>query len=194
MKLTKDNYYLFAAGIGTAGLGVAVYNMYRTRKYRTTMLGLQNQNHRRAIGEYPSGENYGDDDGMGYLTDSFEMGAPENDLDNAYFDADSAASQVTSFSEGYVDRGAAKIENVLQSEAFQETLKNMGISISPETLNKKMIKNLLTAYGLFSVFMLLRNNFLKVGVVALAVYIATQNKDRVMTAFDSALSEVSTLT
>lgn len=186
MKLTKDNYYLFAAGIGATGLGVAVYNMYRTRKYRDTMLGLQDQSPIAKVVR-PSAN-------TGYLTDGFEMGAVEDDLNNAYFDADTAASTVSSFSESYVDRGTEKIETVLQSDAFQDTLKNMGISISPETLNKKMIKNLLTAYGLFSIFMVLRSNFLKVGVVALAIYVAMQNKDKVMTAFDSALSESSSLT
>lgn len=190
MKLTKDNYYLFAAGLGVAGLGLAINNMLKTKKYRETMLGLKKQespfqNVNESFGGF---DDWGDEHELGLETPF------SDDLDSPYHDFSDEVSLVSDFSSSYVDRGTSQIQSLLTSDTFINSMKDMGIKIEAKSINKEMIKNLLSAYGLFSLFMVAKGNALKIGVVGLAIYIAMQNKDKVQMLVNSGVKSMEKLT
>jgi hypothetical protein len=168
----KRDYQTLGLSIAGLGLGLAIINYVNTKKYRETMLGLQ----LKRQDEF-SGGLYFDEDDLGY----------EDEINSPYYDDDTTVSKISSFSESYADRGVDKIESLLQSDAFINTMREMGVDVKPEQLNKKLIKNILSAYGLFSLFVMAKNNFLKIGVISL-------NKDKIEMALNSAISDTNGLT
>jgi len=96
-------------------------------------------------------------------------------------------NSISSMASSYVDRGINQFQNLTENDRVQEVLKDMGLVSTVKSLNKERIKNILTAYALLKLMTSLKANFLKIGVIGLAGYMAYSNKDKLTSLYDSAV-------
>ncbi len=96
----------------------------------------------------------------------------------------------SSFADSYISRGFNQFKLVSEQEKVQEVLKDMGLSSSVRSLNKDRVKNILAAYALYRMFVGLKTNIFKVGIVGLGAYLAISNKEKLTALYDSATEMV----
>ncbi len=94
------------------------------------------------------------------------------------------ASMVHTQVEQYVEKGASQLANALSTPQAQKVLEDLGLKTYVQDLNKQKIINVLAAYGMWSVIRGLKNNFVKVGVLGLGIWVVSQNSEKIKTAFN----------
>ena len=101
----------------------------------------------------------------------------------------SEAELLSQTAKQYSDRLVDQIMLAKNTPAVQQTLSDLGLQTYIKDVNKEMVKNLLTAYGAFAIAMALKNNLLKVGVAGLAIWLFTQNKDKMQMAINNIIPD-----
>lgn len=92
---------------------------------------------------------------------------------------------VESLAKTYSDQLINKVAMAKDSPQVQKVLGDLGLQTYVKDVNKETIKNLLTAYGAFRLAMGVKSNFLKIGVAGLALYLFSQNKEKIQMAINN---------
>ena len=99
------------------------------------------------------------------------------------------AQAVTDIASTYSDQLVSKIVMAKNTPQVQKVMKDLGLETYVKDVNKEMIKNILTAYGAYTLVMNVKSNLVKVGVAGAAIYLFSQNKEKIQMALNSIIPE-----
>lgn len=170
--MKKENYYKVALGISSVMLGLSVYNTISTRKHREVL----KSNNLMGIGEV---------DQTGLMNDIQNVPTLETQPiidetgESKYID------QASNIAEKYFSTMSSNIEILMKNPEVQSYLKDMGLSVNVNSLNKEKIKNIMAAWGMLSLIMMAKNNLTKVVIGVAAVGLFTKNREKIELALQS---------
>jgi hypothetical protein len=170
--MKKDNYYKAALGISSVMLGLAVYNTVSTRKHREVL----KNNNLMGIGEV---------DQTGLVDDIEKVPSLEEPKVIDETGTNDVVEQASKVADKYFTNMSTNIEVLLKNDKVQNYLKESGISVNVNSVNKERMKNIMAAWGLFSLILLAKNNLTKVGIGAAAFILFTKNREKIEMALQS---------
>lgn len=185
--MNKDNYYKYALGMSGILVGLSIYNTFKSNKNASIL----ERNNLSGIGEI---------DQTGLMND---INAVPTIIENEIIDETQAVTSLSSNSESsvdavsqvadkYFDSTYNKIDMLLKNESVQSQLKGMGISLSANSLNKERLKNIMAAFGVISLMMMVKGNLLKTAVIGGGFVLLTKNKDKIEMALNSISGDTDT--
>lgn len=100
---------------------------------------------------------------------------------------------VTTISKAGVKYSERLIDQLLlikEVPAVNQTLSDLGLKPYIKDVNKEVVKNVILAYGTFSLVNKMRSNILKIGIVGLTAWLFMENKGKIQTAIASITGEI----
>lgn len=177
--MNKDNYYKYALGMSGILVGLSIYNTFKSNKNASIL----EKNNLSGIGEIDQTGLMNDIQSVPTITENEII--DETPGTSFSSNVDSSVSAVSQVADKYFESTYNKIDMLLKNESVQDQLKGMGLSLTANSLNKERLKNIMAAFGVISLMMMVKGNLLKTAVIGGGFVLLTKNQDKIAMALNS---------